>query len=159
MIQNQYCPVFAVALALPDDPLPPGLEPHYGLAAPIRVSSGIEGVLQYAVHRVVPSRLPDHLSRVFWPASHWQLDLLLVKPEIDLPRATQFRKLAKDQIDGGSNPCIRIFLDTVFRSFDVPDRDPSNQGAPLRLLQQRTVRTLAETCDFHLADRALHAQQ
>src|SRR2546428_8876855 len=111
----------------------------------------MEGVLHCAVPRVIPSGRADHPARVYWPASHWQLDLLLVKPEIDLPRATQFRKLAKDQIDGGSNPCIRIFLDTVFRAFDVPDRDPSNQGAPLRLLQQRTVRTLGETREFHLA--------
>jgi hypothetical protein len=44
-------------------------------------------------------------------------------------------KFAKDQIDSGPDPGIRIFLDAVDRSFDVPDRDPSNQGAPLRLLQ------------------------
>ena len=40
-----------------------------------------------------------------------------------------------------------------------PIADPANQGAPLRLLQQCRLRTLAETRDFHLADRALHAQQ
>src|SRR5665213_2007021 len=108
---------------------------------------------------MVPSGLPDDLAQRFWPANDRQLDLLPIQPEIDLPHAAQLRKFAKDQIDGGSDPGIRIFLDAVVRSFDVPDRDPSNQGAPLRLLQQRRVRTLAETRDFHLADRALHAQQ
>src|SRR5665213_2189833 len=108
---------------------------------------------------MIPAGLPDDLARRFWPANDRQLDLLLIQPEIDLPHAAQLRKFAKDQIDGGPDPGIRIFLDAVVRSFDVPDRDPSNQGAPLRLLQQRRVRTLAKTRDFHLADRALHAQQ
>src|ERR1035437_1179764 len=159
VIQDQYCPVLATALHLSTDLLLPGLKPHHGLAAPVRVCSGIDRVLQHAEHRVVPSGQPDDRTPLFWPANDRQLNMLPIKPEIDLPHAAQLRKFAKDQIDSGPHPGIRIFLDTVVRSFDVPDRDPSNQGAPLRLLQQRRVRTLAETRDFHLADRALHAQQ
>ncbi len=85
------------------------------------------------------------------------MNLLLIKPEINLPCAAQLRKLAKDQIDGGPDPGIGIFLDAVIRSFDVPYGDPLNQGASLRFLQQRRVRALAETRDFHVADRTLHA--
>src|ERR1019366_8763781 len=109
------------------------------------------------VHRMVTSGLPDDLAHIFCPASDWQLDLLLIKPEINLPYAAQLRKLAKDQIDGDPDPGIGIFLHAVIRSLDVPNGDPSNQGTSLRLLEQRRVRTLAESRDFHLADRTLHA--
>src|SRR6266550_8103273 len=159
MIHDQHRPVLATVLLLADDPFLPGLKPCRRLAAPIRVRSGVDRVLQHAVHRMVPSGLPDDLARIFWPASDWQLNLLLIKPEINLPCAAQLRKLAKDQIDGGPDPGIGIFLDAVIRSFDVPYGDPLNQGASLCLLQQSRVRTLAETCYFHLADRPLHSQQ
>src|SRR5664279_3278915 len=135
VIQDQHCPVFATALHLSTDLLLPVLKPNHGLAAPIRVGSGIDWILQHAEHRVVSSGLPDDLAHRFWPANDRQLDLLLIKPEIDLSHAAQLRKFAKDQIDSGPDPGIRIFLDAVVRSFDVPDRDPSNQGAPLCLLQ------------------------
>ena len=159
MIHDQYRPVLATALLLLENPFLPGHKPHYRLAAPIRISSSVDRILQHAVHRVIPNGLPDDLAHVFWPANDWQLNLLLIKPEIDLPHAAQLRKFAKDQIDGGPDPGIGIFLDAVIRSFDVPNGDPLNQGASLCLLQQRRVRTLAETRDFHLADRTLHAQQ
>src|ERR1017187_3298573 len=159
MIQDQYRPVLATALHLSTHPLLSRIQLHHRLAAPIRVSSGVGRILQDAEHRVVPSGQPDDLTHLFWPASDRHLDLLPVKPEIDLPHATQLRKVSKDQIDSGPDPGIRIFLDAVVRSFDVPDRDPSNQSAPLRLLHQRRLRTLAKTRDFHLANRALHAQQ
>ncbi|HZY41347.1 MAG TPA: hypothetical protein VFF59_05020, partial [Anaerolineae bacterium] len=159
VIQDQHSPVFATALHLSTDPLLPFLKPHYRLAAPIRVRAGVDRILQHAEHRVVPRGQPNDLAHLFWTASDRQLDLLPIKPEVDLPYAAQLRKFAKDQIDSGTDPGIRIFLDAVVRSFDIPDRNPSNQGTPLRLLQQCRVRTLAETRDFHLADRALHAQQ
>src|SRR5437660_3194226 len=108
---------------------------------------------------MVPSGPPDDLARIFWPASDWQLNLLLIQPEINLPCAAQLRKLAKDQIDGGPDPGIGIFVDAVIRSFVVPNGVALNQGASLCLLQQRRVRTLAETRDFHLADRTFHSQQ
>src|SRR2546422_8974570 len=135
MIHDQHRPVLATVLLLAEDLLLPGLQPCCRLAAPIRIRSGVDRVLQHAVHRMVPSGLPDDLARIFWPASDWQLNLLLIKPEINLPCAAQLRKLAKDQIDGGPDPGIGIFLDAVVRSFDISDRDPSNQGTPLRLLQ------------------------
>jgi len=159
VIQDQHCPVLATSPHLPTDLLLPGRKPHHGLAAPIRVGSGIDRILQHAEHRVVPSGQPNDLARFFWPARNRQLNLLLIQPEIDLPHAAQLRKFAKDQIDGGPDPGIRIFLDAAVRSFDVPDRNPSDQSAPLRLLQQRRLRTLAKTRYLHLADRALHAQQ
>src|SRR5260370_28331559 len=159
MIHDQHRPVLATALLLSEDPLLPGLQPHDRLAAPIRVSSAVDRVLQHAEYRMVPRCPPDDLARIFCPASDWQLDLLLIKPEINLPYAAQLRKLAKDQTDRGPHPGIGIFLDAVIRSFDVPDGDPSNQGATLRLLQQCRVRPLATTRDCHLADRTLHAQQ
>ena len=159
MIHDQHRPVLATTLLLPEDPLLPGLQPHDRLAAPIRVSSAVDRVLQHAQYRMVPRGPPDDLAPIFCPASDWQLDLLLIKPEINLSYAAQLRKLAKDQTDGGPDPGIGIFLDAVIRSFDVPDGDPSNQGAALRLLQQCRVRPLAKTRDFHLADRTLHAQQ
>jgi hypothetical protein len=62
------------------------------------------------------------------------LYLLPIKPEINLPDIAQLCKLAKDQIDGGLYPGIRVFLDPIVRSSDVPDRDPLNQGSTLRLL-------------------------
>jgi PAS domain S-box-containing protein len=97
--------------------------------------------------------------RLCCPASDGQLDLLLIKPEINLPCTAQLRELAEDQIDRSPDPDIGIFLHAVIRSFDVPNGHPSNQGTSLRLLEQRRVCTLAETRNFHLADRTLHAQQ
>src|SRR5450432_3887998 len=108
---------------------------------------------------MVPSGQPDDLSYLLGPANDRQLNMLLIKPEIDLSHAAQLRKFSKDQIEGRPDPGIRIFLDAVVRSFDVPDRGPANQGAALCLLQQRRLCTLAEARDFHLANRALHAQQ
>src|SRR5664280_3122169 len=67
VIQDQYCPVFATALHLSADLLLPVLKPHHGLAAPIRVGSGIDWILQHAEHRVVSSGLPDDLAHLFWP--------------------------------------------------------------------------------------------
>src|ERR1035437_9329815 len=84
MIRNQYRPVFAAVLHLPKNPLLSGLKPGNRLAAPIRVRARVERILQYAEHRMVPSGLPDNLSRLFWPTSDRQLHLLLVQPEIDL---------------------------------------------------------------------------
>jgi len=51
----------------------------------------------------------------------------------------------KDQLDRGPDPGIGIFFHAVIRSFDVPNGHPSNQGTSLRFLEQRRVRTLAET--------------
>src|SRR5258708_19162987 len=158
MIYDQHCPILATALRLSTDPLLPTLQPHDGFAAPICVCSCVDRILQHAAHPVVPTRLPNDLAQLFCAPSDRQLNLLLIKPEMNLPHAAPLRKFAKDQIDGGSDPGIRIFLDAVVRSFDVSDRDPSNQGAPLRLLQYRGVRTLAEPGDFHFADRSLHPQ-
>src|SRR5664280_1488291 len=59
VIQDQHSPVFATALHLSADLLLPVLKPHHGLAAPIRVGSGIDWILQHAEHRVVSSGLPD----------------------------------------------------------------------------------------------------
>src|ERR1035437_7409467 len=87
MVHNQHRPVLATALHLSTDPLLPGIQPHHRLAAPIRVCSGVDRILQHAEHRVVPSGLPDDLARLFWPASDWQLNMLPIKPEIDLPHA------------------------------------------------------------------------
>ena len=75
---------------------------------------------------MVPSGLRYDLARIFCPASDCQLELLLIKPGINLPYVAQLRKLGKDQIDGGPDPGIGIFLDAVMRSFDVPKADPSN---------------------------------
>ena len=94
---------------------------------------------------MVPRGLPEDFAGIFWSTNDGQLDLLLIQPEVHLPHAAQLRKLAKDEIDGSPHPSIGIFLDAIIRSFDVPDGDPSNQGAALRLLQQRRLRTLAET--------------
>jgi len=126
VIQDQYCPVFATALRLSTNPLSSVLKPHDGFAAPIRVGAGIDRVLQNAEHRPVPNRLPNDLAHSFCSASGRQLDLLLIQPEMDLPHATEFRKFAKYQIDGGPDPGIRIFLDAVVRSFYISDRNPPN---------------------------------
>src|SRR5277367_3842761 len=104
VIQDQHCPVLATALYLSMDLLLPGLKPHHGFAASIRVGSGVDRIFQHAEHGMVPSGLPDDLAQLFWPANDWQLDLLLIKPKIDLPHAVQLRKFAKDQIDGGPDP-------------------------------------------------------
>src|ERR1035437_6423029 len=127
VIQDQHCPVLATALHLSTDPLLSSLKPHHRLAAPIRVCSGVDRIFHHAEHPVVPSGLPDDLAHLFWPANDRQLNMLLIQPEIYLPYAAQLRKFAKDQIEGGPDPDIRIFLDAVVRSFDVPDWDPSNQ--------------------------------
>src|SRR6202049_3158956 len=87
VIQDQYGPVLTTALHLSTDLLLPGLEPHHGLAAPIRVGSGVDRIFQYAEHRMVPSGQPDDLAHLFWSANHRQLNFLLIKPEIDLPHA------------------------------------------------------------------------
>src|ERR1700692_3849679 len=118
MICNQYRPVFAAGLPLSKNPLLSRFEPGDRLAAPIGIRARIERILYHAVHRVVPNRLPDNLTRVFWPASNRQLHLLLVQPEIDLPYAAQLRKLAKDETDCGLDPGIRIFLDAVVWSLN-----------------------------------------
>src|SRR5258708_16485089 len=108
---------------------------------------------------MVPRGLRKDLARIFWSTTDGQLDLLLIQPEVNLPHAAHLCKLAKDQVDGRPDPGIGIFLDAILRSFDVADCNASNQGATLRLLQQRRLRTLAECRDFHLADRTLHPQQ
>src|ERR1035438_8535627 len=97
MIQDQHRPVLATALHLSTDLLLPGLKPHHGLAAPIHVGSGIDRVLQHAEHRMVSSGLPDDHAPLFWSASDRQLNMLLIKPEIDLSHAAQLRKFAKDE--------------------------------------------------------------
>src|ERR1035438_9314304 len=89
VIQDQYCPVLATAPYLPTDLLLPRIQPYCGLAAPIRVCSGVDRILQHAERRVVPSGQPDDLAPFFWPARNRQLNLLLIQPEIDLPHATQ----------------------------------------------------------------------
>jgi len=83
--------------------------------------------------------------------------LLPIQPEEDLSHAAQLCKSAEDQRDGGPDPGIWILLDVVLRSFEVPDRNPPNQGNPLRLLQDRGLCALSEARHFHLADGALHA--
>src|SRR5881396_586519 len=124
MTHDQHRPVLATALHLSTDPLLSRIKPHHRLAAPIRVCSGVGRILEHAEHRVVPSGQPDDLAHLLWPASNRQLNLLLIKPEIDLPHAAQLYKFSKDQIDSGPDPGIRIFFDAVVRTFDVPDRDP-----------------------------------
>ena len=159
MIQDQHGPVFAAGLCLSADPFVPVLQPHDGLGAPIRVGSRVDRVLQHAEHCVISGGLPHDLARLVWSAQDRQLDLLLIQPEIGLPHAAQFRELPKDQIQGGSDPGVRIFLEAIVPSLDVPGRGPPNQGASLRLLPNRGLGALTKARYFHLADGTLHAQQ
>ncbi len=108
---------------------------------------------------MVSSRLTDDFAYRFRPARDRQLNLLLIQPEKHLTHAAQLREFPKDQIDGGAEPGVRIFLDPVIRSLDVSDGDSPDQHAPLCFLSQRRVRTLAKARKLHFADRALHAQQ
>jgi hypothetical protein len=108
---------------------------------------------------VVSSRPPGDFAHRFRPARDRQLNLLLIQPEEHLTHAAQPGEFSKEQIDGGLDPGIRIFLDPVIRSFDVPDWDSTDQGASLRFLPQRRRRSLAEAGKFHFADRPLHAEQ
>src|SRR5437667_3102876 len=92
MIYDQHCPILATALRLSTDPLLSTLKPHDGFAAPICVCSCVDRILQHAEHRVVPSGQPDDLAHLLWPANDRQLNMLLIKPEVNLPHATQLRK-------------------------------------------------------------------
>ena len=157
MIPNQHLPVLAAALHLSTHPLLPALKSDHGLAAPIRVRSRVDRILQHAQHRVIPSRSPDDLLRLFWAPRDGQLNLLPIQPEEHLSHAAHLRKFAEDQINGGPDPGIGILLDAVLGSFDISNRNPSHQGTPLRLLQNRRLCALAEARHFHLANRALHA--
>jgi len=137
----------------------PRFQPRHRLAAPIGVRSGIDGVLQHAVHGVVPRRLPNDFLCVFRSTHDGQLYLLLIQPEVNLSHAAQLRKLAKDQIDGSPDPAVGIFLDAIIGSSDVSNGHSSNQVPPLRHLHQCRLRTLAKRRHFHLTDRALNSQQ
>src|SRR5450756_3159106 len=85
VIQDQHRPVLAAPLHLSTDPLLPGLKPHHGLAAPIRVCSGVDRVLQHAEHRMVPSGQPDDLAPLFWPANDRQLNMPVSYTHLTLP--------------------------------------------------------------------------
>src|SRR5260370_146397 len=120
MIHDQHRPVLATTLHLPTDPFLSRIKPYHRLAASIRVCSSVDRILQHAEHRVVPSGQPDDLAHLLWPASDRQLNMLLIKPEIDLAHAAQLRKFSKDQLVSSADPGIRIFSAPAAPSLDVP---------------------------------------
>src|SRR5258708_16075507 len=97
VIQDQYCPVLATALHLSTDLLLPGLKPHHGLAAPIRVGSGVDRIFQHAEHRMVPSGLPDDLLQRFCPPNAPHLAFLLLPPHTHPPHTPQLPKFSLPQ--------------------------------------------------------------
>ena len=102
--------------------------------------------------------LPEDLPFILCTPDRRQLALLLAEPEIQLPRARQFRKLAKYQIDGRAHTFIGILLDAITGREYVADRHADKQLSAARLLRKGRLRAFAKAGDLHLADRTLHPQ-
>ena len=78
---------------------------------------------------------------------------------MDLPNGLQFAELGEDERDRLLNATIGILLDPIVRALEIADRHGEEELTAAGLLLQGFERALAEQREFHLAHRALHAEQ
>lgn len=140
-------------------PLASLLDACRGLGASVHVRPGVHAVVQQAEQGVIACRLPHQLLSAAGADDRRQVDALRTQPDVDATHAGQLDEFAKHQIDRGAHPLIGTLIHPVVVGSHVAHRHPLEQLATLGLLVDGRLRTLAETCQFHLADRALHPEQ
>ena len=123
------------------------------------ISTRVDRIVQQAQHAVVARGLPLGALCAAGARHSRHLDTLLAQPEIHAPGAAEFGEFAKHQVDGRAHALVGILLEAIVDGAYVADGHMHVKLSAFSLLLHRFVRSLPEAGQFHLADRAFHAEQ
>ena len=159
VVADQNLPVRPIDAKSAQDALAAVLDRHLADRAAERIGAGVDRVGEDVMDGVVDRRLPPHASPVQAVADGGKCDLLLAKPDMDLPHALQLGELAEHQDERLAHAQVRILLDPVGPAAHITDRHRHEEFPAPSLLLEGFVRALAQDRQLHLAHRSLHAEE
>ena len=124
LILEQHLPLRLRAPQTALDALAAVLDAHLAYRVAKGIGTGVDGVGQDVVDRVVERQLPGDAAPLRRPmACDGQRNSLVSQPHVHLTNAVKFGKLGEDQAQSFLHPLVRILLDPIAPSPHIACRD------------------------------------